>query len=86
MRKVIIGNVIIIGWFVLWLSIGHSILRTTTMLLQEYVLTDEQNCQYPHGEGDFLELACQSMTKHIGDDADEDAIADAVSLWDGDKG
>ena len=48
-------------------------------LSDEDVLTDKQDCQYPHGDGYALELACHDVTNHIRDDTYEDTVADAVS-------
>ena len=44
----------------------HSCIEQT--FLNKDVLTDEQDSQNPHGDGDRLELAGNSMTYHIGDD------------------
>ena len=48
-------------------------------LSDEDVLTDKQDCQYPHGDGYALELARHDVTNHIRDDTYEDTVADAVS-------
>ena len=42
------------------------------------VFTYKQYGQYPHGDGDGLEFAGHSMTDHIGNDTDEDAVTDAI--------
>ena len=58
-------------------------------MLYKNVLTDKQDGQNPHGDGDGLELAGHSVTEHIGDDTDEDAVADAIGQRhddDGEKG
>lgn len=47
--------------------------------LQEYVAGDEEDCQHPHGGGDFLGFATEGVDEHIGNHADEDAVADAVA-------
>ena len=57
-----------------------------TAVLNKDVLTDKQDGQDPHGDGDLLELAGDGMTDDVRDDADEDTVADAVGQGHEDDG
>ena len=54
--------------------------------LNKNVFADEQCSQDPHGDGDVLELAGNSVAENIGDDTEEDTVRDAVCKRHHDEG
>ena len=47
-------------------------------ILQEKILQDEESCEYIENDVKFLTLAAEETDEDIGNDAEGDALGDAV--------